>query len=67
MDGTWAFFFAPRARVSRYRPRRIWHLGLRPGMSVAPCRHMGWGLGVLNFWKHVFRDLGIMFLVILEF
>ena len=32
---------------TRYRPRRVWHLELRPAMSDAPCRHMGWG--VLEF------------------
>ena len=34
---------------TRYRPRRVWHLGLRPGMSDASCRHMGWGWGVSDF------------------
>ena len=54
-------FLLSRPAPSRYRPRRDWHLGLRPGMSVATCRHTRWGvLGVLNMFGGVI--LGGMFL-----
>ena len=58
LDGTWAFFFAPRARtVSRYGPRRVFHLRLRPGLKDAPCRHMGVGVGAWSSEFRMFSDV----------
>jgi hypothetical protein len=53
---------------TRYRPRRVWHLGLRPGMSDATCRLMGWGVfgvwnsDVLGILRHFWGVLGSCFL-----
>ena len=63
LDMTRAFL---RPAPPRYRPRRGWHLGLRPGMSVATCRHIRWGFEVLNMFGGVILG-GIFLGYVLEF